>query len=81
MAFFSSVATIALAVSVFSLLLGPVAHFGVRCVVFLPDMHVLIVTYHSPTPEAADAGPLSSPGRNICCGVFGLLNMCNGCVG
>ena len=36
------------------------AHFGVPCVVFLPDMHVLIVTYHAPTPEDADAGPLLS---------------------
>ena len=36
------------------------AHFAVPCVVFLPDMHVLIVTYHAPTPEAADAGPLLS---------------------
>ena len=43
-----------------SVLLGPIAHFGVRCVVFQPDMHVLIVTYHAPTPEAADAGPLLS---------------------
>ena len=60
MAFFSSVATIALAVSLFYLLLGPMAHFGVRCVVFLPDMHVLIVTYHAPTPEVADAVPLLS---------------------
>ena len=51
---------IALAVSLFYLLLGPMAHFGVRCVVFLPDMHVLIMTYHAPTPEAADAGPLLS---------------------
>ena len=32
MAFFSSVATIALAVSLFYLLLGPMVHFGVRCV-------------------------------------------------
>ena len=40
------------------------AHFGVRCVVFLPDMHVFIVTYHAPTPEVADAGPLLS-GRVI----------------
>ena len=60
MAFFSSVATIAFAVSLLYLLLGPMAHFGVRCVVFLPDMHVLIVTYHAPTLEAADAGPLLS---------------------
>ena len=37
-----------------SVLLGPMAHFAVPCVVFLPDMHVLIVTYHAPTPEAAD---------------------------
>ena len=58
MAFFSSVATIALAVSMSYLLLGPIAHFGVRCVVFLPDMHVLIVTYHALTPEAV--GPLLS---------------------
>ena len=43
-----------------SVLLGPMAHFAVPCVVFLPDMHVLIVTYHAPTPEAADAGPLLS---------------------
>ena len=43
-----------------SLLLGPMAHFGVCCVVFLLDMHVLIVTYHAPTPEAAAAGPLLS---------------------
>ena len=25
-----------------------------------PDMHVLIVTYYAPTPEADDAGPLLS---------------------
>ena len=36
------------------------AHFGVRCVFFLPYIHVLIVTYHAPTPEAVDAGPLLS---------------------
>ena len=60
MAFFSSVAAIALAVSLFYLLLRPMAHFGVCCVVFLPHMHVLIVTYHAPTLEAADAAPLLS---------------------
>ena len=32
----------------------------VRCLVIVPDMHVLIVTYHASTPEAADAGPLLS---------------------
>ena len=55
MAFFSCDHTCCVSVS-----LVPMAHFGVPCVVFLPDMHVLFVTYHVHTPEAADAGPLLS---------------------
>ena len=63
---FPPTATIALAVSLFYLQLGPMAHFGVRCVVFHPHMHVLIVTYHAPTPEAAHAGPLHSSYQRLC---------------